>query len=74
MSVILNLIWFILGGFVAGCAWLLAASILGITIVGLPWAMAAGRIGLFRFFPVALKHFKLASIAMAPVGKTVVPA
>ena len=74
MSVILNLIWFILGGFAAGCAWLLAALILGITIVGLPWAMAVGRIGLFSFFPVALQHFKLASIAMAPVGKTVVPA
>ena len=74
MSVILNLIWFILGGFVAGCAWLLAAPVLGIKIFGLPWAMAAGRIGLFRFFPVALKHFKLAGIAMAPVGKTVVPA
>ena len=58
MSVILNLNWFILGGFAAGCAWLLAALILGIKIVGLPWAMAAGR----------------TSIAMAPVGKTVVPA
>ncbi len=37
MSVILNLIWFVLGRVVSGCAWLLAG------------------------------------IAMAPVGKTVIP-
>jgi uncharacterized membrane protein YccF (DUF307 family) len=130
MSVLLNLVWFVLGGFVSGCAWLLAALLLGITIVGLPWSMAAARIGVFSFFPFgskvvdrdtvtgrqdlgtggfgfllnvvwfvlggwyvalahlvigallllpiitipfALQHFKLAGIAMAPVGKTVVP-
>jgi uncharacterized membrane protein YccF (DUF307 family) len=130
MSVILNLIWFVLGGFVSGCAWLLSALLLGITIVGLPWSMAAARIGLFTFFPFgnrivdrssltghddlgtgapgcllnliwfvlggwyvalvhlifgvllllpiitipfALQHFKLMRIALAPVGKTVIP-
>ncbi|MEY4255806.1 MAG: hypothetical protein RLZZ141_1033 [Pseudomonadota bacterium] len=130
MSLILNLIWFVLGGFVSGCAWLLAALLLAFTIVGLPWSMAAARIGLFTFFPFgqkvvdretitghgdlgtgpagcllniiwfvlggwyvalahliigallclpiitipfALQHFKLAGIAMAPVGKTVIP-
>ncbi len=51
MTLILNVLWFVLGGFVAGLAWLLAAVLLAITIVGLPWALAAVRIGLFTFFP-----------------------
>lgn len=130
MSLLLNLIWFVLGGFVSGCAWMFSALLLALTIVGLPWSMAAARIGMFTFFPFgqhvvdrpvitgrqdlgtgpfgfllnivwfvlggwyvalthlvlglllllpiltipfALQHFKLAGIAMAPVGKTVVP-
>ena len=51
MTLLLNILWFVLGGFVAGLAWLLSALLLGITIVGLPWAFAAARIGIFTFFP-----------------------
>ncbi|MEP6966958.1 MAG: YccF domain-containing protein [Pseudomonadota bacterium] len=126
----MNILWFVLGGFVSGLAWLLGALILAITIVGLPWAAAAWRIGLFAFapfgrhvadrrlltgredlgtgalglilnivwflaagwyialahvvigaglfvtligIPFAIQHFKLAIIALAPVGKTVTP-
>ena len=58
MTLILNILWFVLGGFVAGLAWLLAALLLAITIVGLPWALAALRIAFFTF---------------APFGKQVVP-
>ena len=129
MSLLLNILWFILGGFVAGLAWLLGGLILALTIVGLPWTAAAWRIGVFSFapfgkrvadrrdingrddlgtgclglvlnvvwflvagwyialahvligvaqfitiigIPFALQHFKLAVIALAPVGKTVV--
>jgi uncharacterized membrane protein YccF (DUF307 family) len=128
MRLILNILWFILGGFATGLAWMFGALLLAITIVGLPWAAAAFRIGLFAFFPfgryvvprqivsgredlgtgclgvglniiwfvlagwyIALAHlllgaaqavtiigipfaiqnFKLAVIALAPVGKTV---
>ena len=131
MSFLLNVLWFILGGFLAGLGWMVGGLILAITIVGLPWAMAAFRIGLFacapfgrqvidRQFvtgrgdlgtgalgavlnvvwfifagwyialghlliglaqmitiigiPFGLQHLKLAVIALAPVGKTVVPA
>ena len=130
MTLLLNILWFILGGFASGLAWLLGAFLLAITIVGLPWAAAAARIGLFAFapfgrqvvdrrvvsghedlgtgclgvglnvvwfflggwyialahllvgavlfvtilgIPFALQHFKLAVIALAPVGKSVVP-
>jgi uncharacterized membrane protein YccF (DUF307 family) len=51
ISLILNILWFILGGFVAGLAWMLAALILCVTIIGLPWAPGAFRIGLLSFFP-----------------------
>jgi uncharacterized membrane protein YccF (DUF307 family) len=51
LTLILNILWFIFGGFVAGLTWLLAGLLLAITIVGLPWAQAAFRIGLFSFMP-----------------------
>jgi len=130
VTLLLNILWFIFGGFAAGAAWLVGAFILAITIVGLPWAAAAFRIGIFAFapfgrhvvpreyltgqpdlgtgclgfllnviwfvfagwyialahvliglaqaltligIPFAIQHFKLAVIALAPVGKTVTP-
>lgn len=51
LSLILNVLWFILGGFLSGPAWLLAGVILAITIIGLPWAPAAFRIAGFSFWP-----------------------
>jgi uncharacterized membrane protein YccF (DUF307 family) len=51
LTLILNILWFIFGGFFAGLAWLFAGLLLAITIVGLPWAQAAFRIGLFTFMP-----------------------
>jgi uncharacterized membrane protein YccF (DUF307 family) len=131
MTLLLNILWFIFGGFAAGLAWLLGALVLALTIVGLPWAAAAMRIAVFSIapfgsrvvdrdlvtgrgdlgtgttgfllnivwficagwyialahlciglvqcvtiigIPFGLQHFKLAAIAMAPVGKAVVPA
>jgi len=131
LTLLLNILWFIFGGFVAGLAWMLGALILAITIVGLPWSAAAFRIGVFSFapfgsrvvdrrlytgrddlgaggldlvlnvvwflfagwyialahvavgvaqcvtiigIPFGFQHFKLALIALAPVGKSVVPA
>ena len=131
MTLLLNLLWFILGGFVTGFAWLVGGAVLAVTIVGLPWAAAAFRIGIFSFapfgstvvdrrmitghedlgtgslglvlnvvwflfagwyialahvllgavqcltvigIPFGIQHFKMAIIALAPVGKSVVPA
>lgn len=130
MTLLLNVLWFILGGFAAGLAWIFGGLILALTIVGLPWSAAAFRIGIFAFapfgsqvvdrpavtgrpdlgsgsfgfllnliwflfagwyialghlivgavllvtivgIPFGLQHFKLAGLAMAPVGKTVIP-
>jgi uncharacterized membrane protein YccF (DUF307 family) len=131
MTLLLNILWFVLGGFLAGAAWFLGAFLLALTIIGLPWSLAAVRIGLFSLapfgrqavdrawvtgredlgsgpiglilnvvwlivagwwialahiligvaqcltligIPFGLQHFKLAVIALAPVGKTIVPA
>jgi uncharacterized membrane protein YccF (DUF307 family) len=131
MTLILNILWFVLGGFIAGIGWLFAGLLLAITIVGLPWAGAAWRIAAFSFapfgkrvidrsvvtgrtdlgegpigfllniiwfvlggwylalahiiiavpmfisiigIPFGWQHLKLAVIALAPVGKAVVPA
>jgi len=51
MRLFLNILWFILGGFVSGAAWILAGLIMAITIVGLPWTPAAFRLAKFSFWP-----------------------
>ena len=129
LRLIMNFLWFILGGVFAGLAWWLFGVLAFITVVGIPWARACFVIGEFTFFPfgqeaisrkelnhrddigtgplgllgnviwfvfaglwlaiihvcaaVALfvtligipfgiQHLKLAGIALAPIGKTVV--
>ena len=51
MTLVLNILWFIFGGWISGLLWLLAAGLLAITIVGLPWSQAAFRIAIFSFAP-----------------------
>jgi uncharacterized membrane protein YccF (DUF307 family) len=51
MTLILNILWFIFGGFFSGLAWILAGVIMAITIVGLPWTPAAFRMAGFSFAP-----------------------
>lgn len=51
LRLLLNILWFIFGGWISGLAWILAGVILAITIVGLPWSMAAFRIAGFSFWP-----------------------
>jgi uncharacterized membrane protein YccF (DUF307 family) len=48
---LLNVLWFIFGGWISALAWCLAGAILAITIVGLPWTMAAFRIAGFSAWP-----------------------
>lgn len=51
MRLILNILWFILGGWLSGTLWILSGVLLAITVVGLPWAMAAFRIASFSYWP-----------------------
>ena len=58
MRLILNILWFVFGGWISFLAWLLAGCLLAITIVGLPWTAAALR---------------LARSSCAPFGRQVLP-
>ncbi|WP_018125997.1 YccF domain-containing protein [Desulfovibrio oxyclinae] len=51
MSLILNLIWFVLGGIVMGIGWVLAGLLMFISIIGIPWGRACFTIAGFSFFP-----------------------
>jgi uncharacterized membrane protein YccF (DUF307 family) len=51
MSLLLNILWLIFGGFITGLGWLISGLVLACTIVGLPWSFAAWRIAGFVFWP-----------------------
>lgn len=55
MSLLLNIIWILLGGAWMAFGWLIAAVIMAITIVGLPWARAAVNIALYTLMPFGYK-------------------
>jgi len=48
---ILNVLWFVTGGVIAGLAWTLAGILMAITIVGLPWARSCFMLARFSFWP-----------------------
>ncbi len=48
---ILNAVWFVMGGFIAGLAWVLAGVIMAITIIGIPWARSCFMLARFSFWP-----------------------
>jgi len=51
MRLLLNILWFIFGGFISGSLWLLAGVVLAITVIGLPWTPAAFRMAGFSYWP-----------------------
>lgn len=51
MRLLLNLLWFVLGGWISGTLWIVAGVILAITVVGLPWTPAAFRLAGFSYWP-----------------------
>jgi uncharacterized membrane protein YccF (DUF307 family) len=48
----LNLLWFILIGWLNFIAWIVAGIILAVTIIGIPWAKAAFTLASFTAWPV----------------------
>ena len=59
VSILLNILWILVGGAWMAFGWLIAAIIMAITIIGIPFAWA---------------HLKLAGIALWPIGKEIVAA
>ena len=51
MVFVLNLLWFVLGGWIAGLAWILAGVIMALTIIGLPWARSCFMLARYSFWP-----------------------
>ena len=51
VSLLLNILWIVLGGAWMAFGWLVAAIVMAITIIGLPWARAAFNIALYTFLP-----------------------
>ena len=51
VSLLLNLIWIVFGGFWMAVGWAVAGVIMAITIIGLPWARAAFTIAIYTLLP-----------------------
>ena len=56
MSLLLNILWFVLGGFIVFFGYLLGAILLCLTIIGIPFG---------------IQCFKLAVLALAPFGREI---
>ena len=55
MSVIGNLIWFLLGGLILGLGWIIAGILWCITIIGIPLGIQCFKIGGVAMFPFGRK-------------------
>src|SRR6202043_2765113 len=62
VSILLNVLWLLLGGVWMAAAWLLAAVIMAITIIGLPWARAAFNIAAYTLLPFGQKAVRRDSL------------
>ncbi|MBR1134229.1 MAG: YccF domain-containing protein [Bradyrhizobium sp.] len=51
VSLLLNVLWIVLGGAYMAFGWLVAAVVMAITIIGLPWARAAFNIAAYTLLP-----------------------
>lgn len=70
IRLILNVLWFVFGGWAAGLLWLLGGALLALTIVGLPWTFAAWRIASYSFWPFGREVVwrEDGSLGTGPVG------
>jgi uncharacterized membrane protein YccF (DUF307 family) len=68
IRLILNILWFIFGGWLSGLLWLLGGAILAITIVGLPYSFAAWRIASFSFWPFGREVVSRESLGQSDIG------
>ena len=55
VSLLLNIIWIVLGGAWMAFGWLVAAVVMAITIIGIPWARAAFNIAAYTLFPFGFR-------------------
>ena len=69
LALILNVLWIVFGGGIAGLVfWVIAGVLLAITVIGLPFSFAAFRIARFAFMP-----FGQRLVAASELGQTRIP-
>jgi len=51
MTLILNVLWLVFGGFAAAVGWFVVGLVSALSIVGLPWARACFNIAFFTLWP-----------------------
>ena len=62
LSLLLNLLWIVFGGFWMAVAWAVAALIMAITIIGLPWTWSAFTIASYTLLPFGHKVVSRADV------------
>src|SRR4051794_41709512 len=62
VSLLLNVLWIVLGGAWMALGWLIAAVVMAITIVGIPWARAAFNIAAYTLFPFGSRAVSRAAL------------
>ena len=71
MTLLLNLLWFVIGGGVfAGLAWMLLGTLLALSVVGLPFAFAAFRIAGFAAWPFGRTLVDMRDLGESPIVGT----
>lgn len=55
MSILGNIIWFLLGGFLSGLSWIISGVLWCITIVGIPYGTQCFKFATLAFFPFGKK-------------------
>jgi len=71
LSILLNILWILVGGAYMAFGWLVAAVIMAITIIGLPWARAAFNIAVYTLLPFgsrAVDRAELTGVADTGTG------
>ena len=62
LSILLNILWILVGGAYMAFGWLVAAVIMAITIIGLPWARAAFNLAAYTLLPFGQKAVRRDSL------------
>ena len=66
VSIILNVLWIVIGGAWMAFGWLVAAVIMAITIIGLPWARAAFNIAVYTLLPFGSRAVRRDEVTGVP--------
>ncbi|MBY0423371.1 MAG: YccF domain-containing protein [Parvularculaceae bacterium] len=67
-SLLLNVLWLVLGGALLAFGWFVAALVMCVTIIGIPWARAAFDNGLYALWPFGVRAMDRARVSGPDIG------